>query len=320
MKNSKDYVWAIFLIFLGTIFLLNTTGILPWNVWFYIFNFWPVFLILAGLRLILGKSLISTIILAIVALIAFLWIGLSAYIESTEINLPFLKNIPTYSTQNIESIDNKFKVEIDGYEDIEILNYKFDLGISEFTITDDSRDFLYIDAKYTNDYGEPKIDERVDNNLLNIIIKENTNYNFSFTNFKTPIYKFTLGSRLPSNINIDNGVGKGTVELDNQKVENLIVDTGTGDIDIVLGLESIPTDKLSLDIGTGNIILNLPENVGYKLNYNVGVGEIKLEDREIGGIGQNGNEILSNNYNTAEKVINITADVGIGNLHIKLNN
>jgi hypothetical protein len=320
MKNNKDYVWAIFLIFIGSIFLLNTTGVLPWNVWLSILNFWPVFLILAGLRLILGRSLVSTIILAVVALIAFIWIGISVYVGSNNIEIPFFKNAFQYTSQNIETVSNTFTVDTTDYEDVQLLSYKFNLGISEFTITDGSDNFLYLDASYTEQYGEPRIDEDVYQDSLTITMQEQRISHFPFINFKTPTYDFVLGSNLASDLSIDNGVGKGRVELETQKLRNLSLNTGTGDLNITLGLESIPTEKLTMDVGTGDITLNLPAEVGYELTYDLGVGEIKLDDKKISGIGHDGSKLQSSNYDSADVILNITADVGVGNLDINLNN
>jgi hypothetical protein len=56
------------------------------------------------------------------------------------------------------------------------------------------------------------------------------------------------------------------------------------------------------------------------ITYSVGVGQINLGDREIGGIGQDGDEIKSDNYDEAERVVTINADVGVGQLDINFNN
>jgi hypothetical protein len=322
MRNDKDYVGAIFLIFLGTIFLLNTTGVLSWNVWMYILNFWPVFLILGGLRLILGKSLASSIIISIIAVLAFGWIGVSAYMSNNDIGPKIFRNFPIIINNQIpgENVNQDFTVEQSKYQNAQNVSYDFNLGVSEFNITDGIEQYLYIDAEYTTQYGEPIISESISDTNLEIRMKEERARGFSFLDFKTPKYDIALGTLLSTDIHIDNGVGSGTVNLRNQNVKNLIVTTGTGEINITLGLDSIPTESLDLDVGTGRLTVNLPENVGYLITYSVGVGQINLGDREIGGIGQDGDEIKSDNYDEAERVVTINADVGVGQLDINFNN
>jgi uncharacterized membrane protein len=320
MRKNKDYVGAIFLIFLGTIFLFNTTGILDWSIWSYILNFWPVFLILGGLRLILGDSLLSNIILSVLAILIFSWIGISAYISKTNTASQFLHNVFRYTSIEKEMVTKEYTVERENYEDIEEVNYDINLAISQFAITDGLDDYLNLDAQYTTEYGEPEIENVVKDNNLNIAFKEKQIRSFSFINFETPKYDFKLGSNLLTDLNIDNGIGKGTIKLENQWIRNLSVKSGTGDIDVKLGMDSIPTEKLILDIGTGNLSLNLPKDVGYIISYNVGIGEIKLGNQTVGGLGQDADEIKSENYDTAEKILNIDANVGIGQLNINFNN
>jgi hypothetical protein len=78
-KDSGSIVWAMFLLFAGVIFLLNTTGLLSWNIWSVLWRYWPIFLVLGGIRLILGNSKIAKIIIGIIAIFAFSFIGLVAY-------------------------------------------------------------------------------------------------------------------------------------------------------------------------------------------------------------------------------------------------
>lgn len=52
MKRSQVF-WGLMLIIIGGLFLLNTMGILSFNVWGAI---WPIFLILLGISIIIGLS------------------------------------------------------------------------------------------------------------------------------------------------------------------------------------------------------------------------------------------------------------------------
>jgi len=48
--------WGIFLLFIGVVFLLQTTGVLPWELWSALWRLWPVLLIIAGLKILLRGS------------------------------------------------------------------------------------------------------------------------------------------------------------------------------------------------------------------------------------------------------------------------
>jgi hypothetical protein len=326
MRNNKDYVWAIFLIFLGTILLLNTTGILDWSVWRYILNYWPVFLILAGLRLILGRSLVSTILVSILSIVAFSYIGLCAYSREVENPPAFVQNISKFCTdttvniKNLEDVTEDYSVELDEHENMESVKYNIDLGISKFDITDGGDNFLDLNAKFNTEYGEPTIESQDRESELTIDVSEQRADPLSFFNFESPIYSFVFGSELPSEINVKNGVGSGTMLFENQAIEKLKVETGTGDINIKLGYNSIPTEELRVTIGTGDVSLKLPPEVGYSIEYNLGVGTISLDGKDIGGLDKEGEEVKSENYDEAYKVLEISADVGVGLLDINFEN
>ena len=64
-------VWGVFLIFSGSLLLLNSFGTLPWEIWNRLIDFWPVLLILVGIRIMLGKSLLSRLLMTLISLSVF---------------------------------------------------------------------------------------------------------------------------------------------------------------------------------------------------------------------------------------------------------
>ncbi|MFA6393700.1 MAG: DUF5668 domain-containing protein [Patescibacteria group bacterium] len=47
---------GVAILFAGIILLLNTLGVIPWEIWNYIWVFWPALLILAGIKILLGHA------------------------------------------------------------------------------------------------------------------------------------------------------------------------------------------------------------------------------------------------------------------------
>lgn len=321
-EDNKDYAWAISLIFLGSIFMLNTTGLLPWEIWEYIWRFWPIFLIIAGLRLILGKSVASNIIIAFVAFFSFLTIGTCAYTNSTGKEISFLRGLTPVCEKlvptDIHDIEESFNIESSEYDDVESVEYDFDFGISEFTISDGSNMYLDLDATFTNHYGEPQIEDSMDDSVLKISMKENSK-NIYLMNLSTPQYDILIGTDVRKILNINNGVGSGSIVLNNTGVDELNVNTGTGKVDITLSEQSIP-EEVILDIGTGDIELNIPSNVGFTISYDIGVGEISVGDDTLANIAGSKKDIKSSNYDDASKVFVIDANIGVGNLKINFIN
>lgn len=61
-KEGGSLIFGFLMVLAGVIFLFNTLGILPWNVWGIVGRLWPVVLILIGVDVIFGHSWISHIL------------------------------------------------------------------------------------------------------------------------------------------------------------------------------------------------------------------------------------------------------------------
>ncbi|MDD5081985.1 MAG: DUF5668 domain-containing protein [Dehalococcoidales bacterium] len=64
-------VWGIFLLFAGTVLLLQTLDILPWSLWNTLWRFWPVLIVIVGLSILLRQQnvwLVSLLILVILGI------------------------------------------------------------------------------------------------------------------------------------------------------------------------------------------------------------------------------------------------------------
>lgn len=71
---------GLFLLFLGTLLLLQSLDILPWAIWKTLWRFWPVLLIMTGLGVLLRRFngwLVSLLILAVL----FASLGLAIWLD-----------------------------------------------------------------------------------------------------------------------------------------------------------------------------------------------------------------------------------------------
>jgi predicted membrane protein len=320
MENrNKDYIGAIFLIFLGTMFLLNTTGVIPWSMWAEIIKFWPIFLIFAGLKLILPKSKIGDILLTILAVLIFTYIGVTIYSTRTESNLSNFFRFPIKLVEN--DMNEEKEIELDEYEGVELINYDFKFGVSEFNITDSSEKYLDFKATYSDSYGEPQVSSNLSENQLDVVIGEkSSSVNFLNLNFQSPKYDIGINNNMLSNLYITNGVGKGEINLSNTQIQNIEVSTGTGQVDLTLSKDSIPSEGMTISTGTGQVQLTIPSDVGYLLKYSVGIGGINIENEDFSGIGKQGTDIKSSNYDVAEKILILEVSTGVGNFNLNFNN
>jgi len=67
-NERKGIFGGIIFIAIGIVFLLNNFNLLPWSVWSILWRFWPLFLILGGLEMILGDNWLAKLIVGLITL------------------------------------------------------------------------------------------------------------------------------------------------------------------------------------------------------------------------------------------------------------
>ena len=325
--RSKDVVWAVFLIFVGTVFLLNTTGVVSWSIWSYILRFWPVFLILGGLKLIFGKSPLAEVLLSIFALILFLFVGLVSYLTYTQSSINFLpESVNRCITGRCmgfanggESIEKQMVVAQDDHPEILASRaVRLNIGAAEFELIDsDVSNHLTIKAVYPSRYVAPKLTSEVVDDRLSMDFSSASFSGVTFFHNDRSEYDLVLGqSNLLTDLDINLGAGSGTVYLDDVITGEILSKVGAGKLLLSLGERSIPSERILIEVGAGEVTLELPEGVGYILEYDLGIGSISENGKDIATFVGSEKRYESENYESAELKVRIVAKVGVGTLNI----
>ncbi|MHC1716839.1 MAG: LiaF domain-containing protein [Candidatus Dojkabacteria bacterium] len=326
MKSNKDFSGAIFLILLGIIFLLNTTGTVGWGIWTYILDYWPIVFVFWGIRLIIGNSLVAEIVLGVLSLIVYSSIGLLSYSAYTQKDLPFVPNYinehfnrPLIKNSSGEYKEEKQLIEEKDFSNVENRNLDIKVGASKFSLTDDasSTNYLALFSKFNDGFIEPKLTSTMGEKDLNIEFRTvSSKRMFRFWNNVTSEFDLTLGKTgIPTNIDIDLGAGEGVVTLKEVKLGNVNGHVGAGQLTLSLLDKSVP-NKILLEIGAANVDLTIPKNVGYSLEYDLGVGDISENNDSIASFISKETTYKSSNYEDAQTKIEIVTKVGAGSLNI----
>jgi len=100
-------LWGLVILLAGLLLLANSIGLVPWEIWRYIWPFWPALLVIFGLRIILGRiyGAEGLIILAALALFGFIIIYGLVHVSS-----PLVRYLPSGLVNYASSTDiNYFK-------------------------------------------------------------------------------------------------------------------------------------------------------------------------------------------------------------------
>jgi hypothetical protein len=79
-SHGGGMIFGLAVLLVGVLLLLNNTQVVPGEIWIYILPFWPVLLILVGLKMILGRNVVSHFIVSLLTLAAFCLVILYALV------------------------------------------------------------------------------------------------------------------------------------------------------------------------------------------------------------------------------------------------
>jgi hypothetical protein len=77
-RHGGGSTFGLVVLFVGVLLLFNNLGLVPWDVWNGLGKFWPVVVILIGIKIFAGRTLFARILTNL--LLIFVLAGVLAYI------------------------------------------------------------------------------------------------------------------------------------------------------------------------------------------------------------------------------------------------
>lgn len=288
MRNKV--IIGLILVTVGIFLLLANLGIINYNVFYNIFNLWPLLLIVIGINIVFRNTkAISYIAWGLFFVIIIIY---GVYTQN---------NLET-SDLSTETIVMERRAET-RYADLDL-----DLGASRLNINSTDDELLLGNLKgrrlnYTEKYSNGR--EKVD------ILFESGNFNL--TNFQAnqdATYDFYLNNEIIWDLDLDLGALSGQLNLEDIPTRSLDLDIGAASLTIVLG------DKhdldFSIDSGASSIDIIIPKGVGLKIELDIGLSANNIDDLDL---IYNDDYYISSNYDSAETKINIDVDSGLGKIN-----
>lgn len=317
---------AITLIFVGSLFLLGNLGYITFkSVIQFFLDFWPLFIVLAGVKLIIGAFKYGGVINLLIDLVVNVIIVLSLLALTSG-------SMDSYRAQNgwwknymekvkILNIDESYNVTEQEYprSDISSIKYYFDIGFGDFSVKQTTgKDYLEISGTYPEKLVVPEMTTGLNDGLLDIRFSQTSESKKLFAPWYWGDASTVLGlsqSNLPTKFVLKVGAGDGDVDLRGVGLTKASIDLGAGNIDVKM--DSIPKEGLKLNVGAGDLSLYLPKEVNFTMKYSVGAGNIGYsekggESKSFGGLGSNG----SLNRGTGEVMPVLEISVGAGNVDL----
>lgn len=234
----------------------------------------------------------------------FLWAGLIG-------GLIVILGVYGYERYIVSMTGNEATIKKDNAKSLAV---KARFGAGSLTIRGGADEWMEADFDYKHKKNAPKVTSTVKKGT-NFITVEQKPQILSFNRSKLEsTWDMRLNNDIPIDLDVDMGVSDATMDLKGLQLNKLKIDSGVSDSTIDLSGEWKNSFSANINLGVGDMTILLPKKTGVKVTVSTGIGRADMKDFIAQGKGVYVNEA----YENADVKIEIKADVGIGNLTIKL--
>jgi hypothetical protein len=285
-------IFAVILIALGIVLLLQTTGVLPWEFWSGIWRFWPVVIIAIGINLIFGRRLpwLAGLLIAIVLVIA---LGVALFL------------VPVSSAVAVSSMQE----DLQGLESAEL---NIDFGAGELIIDSlPEGSPSLVEATFEKRDAETSVVRAGNSATLDISMRDR-DFPF-FGGFTKADWRISL-SRLPRlSIDLDGGASDIRLDLSSLQVSDLSLDTGAASVEVRMPA-SAGRVNAKIDAGAADITVIIPEGVAARIDSDVVAGSTSIDESRFPRVGD---AYISPDFDTATNRIDLEIEAGASSVTIR---
>ncbi|RYZ97196.1 MAG: hypothetical protein EOP47_22260 [Sphingobacteriaceae bacterium] len=301
MKNNK-WITGLVLVLIGLAFLLNNLGYVDIH-WYNIIRLWPVFLVIAGVNLILSgqhatwaKILNAIVILAGFGIILFANTGKHHLWPPNNLQLQFDDD-----DDDDNNDDHHGVVKIQGNSNFKE-PFTADTRIAQLNIAGggtsyflkDTTDQLF-NAATKEFWGKYEFNNKKTDSVavLNFKMREKDGKNgrkrFNWDGDQENSATIKLNPTPEWDINVHTGATKLDFDLTKFKIRSLKLKGGAASFDVKLG-QSLPVTRLDVTTGASEVHIKIPQNAACSITMQSG-----LSSNDFEGF----NKINDNHYETA---------------------
>ncbi len=269
--KTKHLFWGFLFLTLGILILVNNFTSLDFY-WLNIWHFWPLFLILFGISLLIKNETVRGIIISATAIV----LG-AAIFSSVKFGWGFFHNEVFNGRHHLEISDNdkdyKTKVFQENYSDnIKNASLYFKSSAGSFKISDTTNNLFYATTNGYDNYNLDRVDKE---DYSKIKFENNGERFFLFKSKNRNRVNMSFSANPIWNMKFDVGAASTEFDLRNLKVENLDVDAGAASLKIFLG-DLVNSAKVEINAGASSIEISIPDDVGCQVE-----GDIVLSKRDF---------------------------------------
>ncbi len=313
--NTRRITTGITILFIGVVLLLSQLNTISFN-WVGIFRYWPLFIVLAGIRMLVPKDQQIGQFVAIgstVVILGFLtYIGLSTPKESLVNQLLKSKTLGVRDNDDPNDKTNYSteKLTVPLNDKIHSATLNLDLGATSLRNDSSTTSEIFSAFNTSKEYllGVTVHDESADKLDINLKGKfKNKDYNSKNNNTY-----IALNPNILWNLNFDVGAIDANLDLSPYKIETLDIDAGATSLKLKLG-QPLATTRISMDAGASSIEISIPKNAACRITSDNALSSTDYEGDFLKSEG----EVKSTNYDSAAQKFDFDINGGIASIKIR---
>ena len=309
----KHLFWAIILIAIGIIFILNNLGILHFS-WYNFWQLWPVILILWGISILPVKDMAKFAMLIGVLLmttIAINWMPdhhpwFSHFQRNGDMSWEWNDDDDNADGTRANTVDQNLSVPFDSLSRKGVL--ELDAAAGTFTFSGETQEFLSFSK--TGDIGNYILTTDTSDKIKNISLRlEERSSNHHFNKNHVSI---KLNPKPAWDLKFNIGAASMDMDLSNYKIDTAEFDAGASSITIKLGATN-PITVVTFNAGASSIHLSVPKNAGCQV-----FSESFLVSKTFEGFQKKEGHIWeTGNFSKATSKIYVTVKTAVSSIEIR---
>jgi hypothetical protein len=295
--RRRSIIGPLLLIGLGILFLLNNLGMLNWSTWDVIFRLWPVFLIAAGLDLVIGRSSVWGSLIAIVVIVGVVALGVS-----------YAQGAGPLATGTRQSLS--FPIRDATRAEVRLSPA---VGFVEVASSSSTTELLTGSTwvgggmNVVNDFSAQGEDA-----VLNIRAEGAGVFFPTFGAPGQPTWDLQLTPAVPVDLSVDLGAGQSVLDLHGSKVYALRVNQGIGQSVVYLPRNGVV--KANLSTAIGEMIVVVPPGVAARIHAGTAIVARNIPATFV----RDGDNYTSPNYAEATDKVDLELSLAIGSLSVRV--
>lgn len=288
-------IWRFFvglmIILLGFSWLANVAG-WSWTIGFDVFRFWPVLIVVAGVSILVRRSVWGNVIGAfvIIAIIGVvLGIGWSGHGWTRATNVSRDIVVPKEASATTANI-------------------RLETGAAEATIRGGASQL--VSGHFTSSFADISTLSKLDGTTQNVTINTLQNARWWFGTMRNTL-DLSLMDGLPTNLTVNGGAMKATIDLSSVTTSGVTINSGASNINLIIG-QTTDQSAIAINTGASQVSLTLPVALGAKLTIEGGASSKNLTDFTT----TDNHTYQSKNYAAATKKIDVRITAGASSITV----